>query len=279
MTYKTILLHVANDVSHIARIEAATDLASRFKAHVVALYIANPVSMPAAIEGRGASQAFITEATAIAHEKADAIKRACAARLDAAKVSWEWKVAEGDHLDLLAAQSPYADLAIVSHSKAELIEDRIVFHVPEHLPLVVGCPVIVLPAEGFERPIGRHVMIAWRPCTEASRAVTLALPLLKDAKQVTVFSVLAEPQSEGQSKPPAELLAAYLSGHGITARVITDASGTQYAGEAILAHAKEVQADAMVMGAYGHSRLREMVLGGVTRHVLMNAKVPMLLAH
>jgi len=275
MTYRTILLHLANDASHVARIEAATDLGARFQAHVVALYIATPVSMPAEIEGRGASAAFIAEATAIAHEKTEEIRQKCAERLDGAKLSWEWKVAEGDHLDLLAEQAPYADLAIVSHSKAELVEDRIVFHVPEHLPLVVGCPVVVLPAEGFERPVGRHVMIAWKPCTEAARAVNLALPLLHDAGQVTVLSVLAEPQTE----PPGDRLAAHLTRHGIKARVLTDASGAQYVGEAVLARSREIGADAIVMGAYGHSRLREMVLGGVTRHVLMNAKVPMLLAH
>ena len=275
MTYRTILLHLANDAGHMARIEAAADLAQRFKAHVVALYVATPVSMPAAIEGRGASAAFIAEATAIAHEKAEEIKQKCAARLDGAKLPWEWRAAEGDHLDLLAEQGPYADLAIVSHSKTELIEDRIVFHVPEHLPLVVGCPVIVLPAEGFGHPVGRHVMIAWKPSTEAARAVTLALPLLHNAEEVTVFSVAAERQDE----PPADRLAAFLLRHGITAKAVTDVSGTQYTGEAILAQAKKIGADAMVMGAYGHSRLREMVLGGVTRHVLMNAKIPMLLAH
>ena len=275
MTYRTILLHLANDASYKARIAAATDLAGRFKAHVVALYVATPVSMPAAIEGRGASATFIAEATAIAHEKAETIRGECAAACDGANISWEWRVAEGDHLDLLAAQAPYADLAIVSHSKTELIEDRVVFHVPEHLPLVVGCPVVVLPTEGFGRPVGRHVMIAWKPCTEAARAVNLALPLLHDAEKVTAFSVATEEQDKG----PAESLAAFLKRHGIEATVVADSSGTQYIGEAILARANEIGADAMVMGAYGHSRLREMVLGGVTRHVLLNAKIPMLLAH
>jgi nucleotide-binding universal stress UspA family protein len=275
MTYRTILLHLACDAGHMARIDAAADLAGRFKAHVTALFIASPVSMPAEIEGRAASAAFIEEATAIARERGDKVREACAKRFGELGVTFEWKEAEGDHLDLLAAEAPYADLAIVSHSKVELIEDRVVFHVPEHLPLVVGCPVVVMPAEGARQPVGRHVLVAWKPTTEAARAVNLALPLLHDADEVTIFSVLAEPEAE----PPGARLAAHLARHGIAPRVVTDASGTQYAGEAILAKAREVDADAIVMGAYGHSRLREMVLGGVTRHVLMNAKVPMLLAH
>lgn len=275
MSYKTILLHLANDASHMARIEAAVDLAERFRAHVRALYIANPVSMPAEIEGRGASQVFIEEATERARATAETVKVELKARMDAKKLSFEWWSAEGDHLDLLAEHALYVDLAIVSHSRAELIEDRIVFHVPEHLPLVVGCPVVILPAEGFRAAIGRHVMIAWKPCIEAARAVNLALPLLKQAEKTTILSILAEPQTPS----PAAQLGVMLGRHGIKPAIITDTSGAQYPGEAILVHARDMQADALVMGAYGHSRLREMVLGGVTRHVLMNAKIPMLLAH
>lgn len=275
MSYKTILLHLANDASHMARIEAAVDLAERFRAHVMALYIANPVSMPAEIEGRGASQVFIEEATERARATAETVKAELKARMDAKKLSFEWWSAEGDHLDLLAEHALYVDLAIVSHSRAELIEDRIVFHVPEHLPLVVGCPVVILPAEGFRAAIGRHVMIAWKPCIEAARAVNLALPLLKQAEKTTILSILAEPQTPS----PAAQLGVMLGRHGIKPAIITDTSGAQYPGEAILVHVRDMQADALVMGAYGHSRLREMVLGGVTRHVLMNAKIPMLLAH
>lgn len=275
MRYKTILLHLADDASHMARLAAAVDLAARFEAHVTALYIASPVSMPAAIEGRGASQIFIEEATERAREKADAVRAELQARMEAKNLSFEWHAADGDHLDLLAEYALYADLAIVSHSRAELIEDRIVFHVPEHLPLVVACPVIVLPAEGFETAIGRHVMVAWKPCVEAARAVDLALPFMKSAEKTTLLSILGEPHTPS----PAAQLAVALGRHGIQPAVVSDTSGARYAGEAILAHARSTGADMLVMGAYGHSRLREMVLGGVTRHVLMNAKIPMLLAH
>ena len=275
MSYKTILLHLADDASHAARIDAAVNLAERFQAHVRALYIATPVSMPAEIEGRGASRIFIEDATGRAREKAKIVEAELAARMAAKSLSFEWRIAEGDHLDLLAEAAIYADLAIVSHSRAELIEDRIVFHVPEHLPLVAACPVVILPANGFPAAFARHVMIAWKPCLEAARAVNLSLPLLKQAKKITVLSIVAEPLDE----PPCAELGKMLRRHGIDAATVTDALGTRYAGEAILEHAKNTQADTLVMGAYGHSRLREMVLGGVTRNVLMNAKIPLLLAH
>ena len=275
MSYKTILLHLADDASHAARIDAAVDLAGRFQAHVTALYIATPVSMPAEIEGRGASRVFIEQATERAREKAKIIAAKLTARMGAKNLSFEWRNAEGDHLDLLAEAAIYADLTIVSHSRAELIEDRVVFHVPEHLPLVAACPVVILPADGFPATFAHHVLIAWKPCIEAARAVNLSLPLLKQAEKITILSIVPEPQDD----PPCAKLGKMLRRHGIEAAIVADELGTRYAGEAILEHARNMRADALVMGAYGHSRLREMVLGGVTRNVLMNAKIPLLLAH
>lgn len=275
MTYKTILLHMANDVGHKARLKTAVDLAGRFDAHVLALYVANPVSMPAAIEGRGASYAFMSEATAIAHEKADAIRKECAGLCDESKLSWEWKVVEGDHLEMLAAEAPYADLAIVSHSKVEVIEDRIVFHVPENLPLVVGCPVIVLPAAGFDRPVGRHVMIAWQPCAPAARAVYLALPFLQEAEAVTVCSAV----NEDAKAEDAERLVKKLTRHGVEAKAIAVEASRSQAGKTLLEQAKKAGADLLVMGAYGHSRVREVVLGGVSHYVSGHAAIPLLISH
>lgn len=275
MTYKTILLHLANDVGHGARITAAADLAARFHAHVVALYVANPVSMPAAIEGRGASYAFMAEAILIAHEKAEGIKNEWAQRCDKDKLSWEWKIAEGDHLDVLAKEAPYADLAIVSHSKTETLEDRVVFQIPENLPLVVGCPVLILPTAGFSGSIGRRIMVAWQPCVPAYRAVRLGMPFLATAEDVAICSVV----NEDVEAADCERLVAQLGRHDIKARPVLVPKAPGGVGEAILDEAKKAGADTIVMGAYGHSRVREIVLGGITRHVLTNATVPMLVAH
>ena len=275
MTYKSILLHMANDVGNKARLKAAADLAARFQAHVLALYVATPVSMPAAIEGRGASYAFMAEATLIAHEKAEAIEAECADECKARKLSCEWKVVEGDHLDLLAEEAPYADLAIVSHSKTEVLEDRLVFHVPENLPLVVGCPVIVLPEAGFDRPIGRHVMVAWQPCAAAARAIYLSLPFLTSAEAVTICSVI----NEDVAAEDPDRLAAQLARHGVKARTVVTNAERRHVGKEILEQAQKSGADALVMGAYGRSRVREMVLGGVTRYVSEEAKIPLIVSH
>jgi nucleotide-binding universal stress UspA family protein len=276
MAYKTILVHLAYDEGHMSRLRLALSLASRFEAHLVALYIANPISMPAAIAGRGASLGYIAEATEVAREKAESVKEEISALCKRQNLSWEWRMMEGDHLDILAEHAHLADLAIVSHSRAEMVEDRVMFHVPENLPLVVGCPVMILPESGdaVPRP-GNDIMVAWKGTREALRAVRDALPFLEQAKKVRLLSTCPPEHAE----PPGEKAAAFLARHGIEAEVYTDIDGGHNVGEVILAHARDMKVDLIVMGGYGHSRLREMVLGGVTRHVLDHAQVPVLMSH
>jgi nucleotide-binding universal stress UspA family protein len=275
MAYKTILVHLANDKGHSARLRLGIDLASRFDAHLVALYIATPVSMPAAITGRGASLGYIAEATAVAREQAAGVAEEIRTACERERLSWEWRIEEGDHLDLLTRYAHYADLAIVSHSRAELIEDRVMFHVPEHLPLVVGCPVIILPDKEDFAPPGKNVFIAWKATREALHTVRAAVPILARAETVTVLSV-SPPEAPVR---PDEMAAAFLARHGIKAQAYADIGGEHHVGEAILAHARDMHVDLIVMGGYGHSRLREIVLGGVTRHVLDHMWVPVLMCH
>ena len=275
MTYKTILVHLADDKGHMTRLRLACDLASRFDAHLVALYITSPISMPGEIAGRGASLAYIAEASDVAREKAVAVKKEVIAHCEHENLSWEWQIEEGEHLETLGAYGHYADLAIVTHSRAELVENRVMFHVPEHLPLVVGCPVIILPErQDFAAP-GKNVMIAWKASREVLHTVHGALPILKRAERVTVLSV-SPPEDDGAT---AEKAAAFLARHGVKVEAYTDINGRHRVGEVILAHAREMAVDLIVMGGYGHSRLREVILGGVTRYVLENMQVPVLMGH
>jgi len=251
------------------------ELAARNDAHLVALYIVTPISMPAEITGRGASVAYIAEATDIAREKAGAIREEIVAECERRNLSWEWQMEEGDHLDILAKYAHYADLTVVSHSRSEMIENRVMFHVPEHLPLTVGCPVLILPEAGDFTALRRNILIAWKASRECLQTVRASLPMLARADNVTVLSVC---EAE-ETPPPDERAAAFLARHGIKAEAFTDIDGNRHVGEVILAHARDLQADLIVMGGYGHSRLREMVLGGVTRDVLNQTPVPVLMCH
>jgi nucleotide-binding universal stress UspA family protein len=123
--------------------------------------------------------------------------------------------------------------------------------------------------------IGENILVAWNCSTEQARATAFAMPLLLRAKQVTVLTV------EGATVPgpTGEQIARYLQLNGVPASALTRRAQGQSAGEVILAHAASLGCDLIVKGAYTQSRLRQMIFGGTTRHILANAQLPVLTAH
>jgi len=139
-----------------------------------------------------------------------------------------------------------------------------------------GKPVLAIPFIGAERPIGKSVLIAWDGGREAARAVADAMPMIRRAESVSVVSVNMhnDPQH-----PPASRLAEHLQRHDINATAETFDIDELSAGDFLLNRASDMGHDLIVMGAYAHSRLRQMVLGGVTRHMMQHMTVPVLMAH
>ena len=137
-----------------------------------------------------------------------------------------------------------------------------------------GRPVILSPPTPPES-MAKHILIGWNRTIQANHAVTAAMPFLERAAGATIFSI-----ATGAKQGPApDELAAGLKWHGVTAEIREIEPDYRSVGEALLAEAEAAAADLLVMGAYSHSRLRELVLGGVTRYVLENAAIPVLMAH
>lgn len=274
MPIKTILLHMSNDDRHAQRLEVAVGLAKRFSAFVEVLFVATPVSMPAAVTGRAASYGYIAEATAIAHEKAERIEHEVRQALK--DCSYSWTIEEGDHVELLAARAAYADLAIVTQSHGDDLDDRVMLHLPDRLPLVSPCPSLVLPyAVPAPAVIGRHVVVAWKNTREAGRAVRNALPFLKAAEKVTVLTV----DPPGHSLDRGRDLMIWLERHGVRSGHQSNIFQGGDVGDVVIACNRDLGGDLLVMGSYGHSRLRELVLGGTTRTILSDLEVPVLMSH
>jgi len=148
---------------------------------------------------------------------------------------------------------------------------------PEELALGVGRPVLVVPRYGTFETVGQRVLIAWNGSREATRAVNDAIPILKMATKVTVLSV--DPEGEPDRRLPGADLALHLARHGIAAEAESTQALDIGVGDVLLSRAADLGADLIVMGAYGHSRLREMMLGGATRHLLQHMTVPVLMSH
>jgi nucleotide-binding universal stress UspA family protein len=137
-----------------------------------------------------------------------------------------------------------------------------------------GRPVLIAPASA-PQVIGENVLVAWNGSTEQTRTTAFAMPLLREAGQVTVLSV----EGGMTPGPTGEEVAHYLRLNGVAATAVTTAPGTRTTGETILDHAKAHGCDLLVKGAYTQSRLRQMVFGGATRHILASATLPVLMAH
>ena len=137
-----------------------------------------------------------------------------------------------------------------------------------------GRPVLIAPPSA-PRSLATNILIAWNRSTEQARATAFAMPLLKRAERVTILTV----ESATVAGPSGEDLARSLAAHGIVAATITLASSKANAGDTILKKAAELGCDLIVKGAYTQSRLRQMIFGGTTRHILTKADLPVLMAH
>jgi len=277
MPIKNILLHMANDDRHVQRLDIAINLAHKYNGHVHICYFTQPESMPAAVTGRGASYAYLQEATAIAHEKAALLREEVAGKCS--NLSWSFETLEEDHVDAMARRSFLADLAIVGQSNHGARSDRVSLHLPDRLTLVATCPTLVVPYNPVIRFEGKHLCIAWKHKREASRALRDSLGLMRDAEQVSIV-MLYRQKNRLNAEADGEQVKRFLSNHGINAIVhLTEAHKTRGNGTPLIEKATEIGADGIIMGAYSHSRLREQILGGMTYYMLHNSNVPLLMSH
>jgi nucleotide-binding universal stress UspA family protein len=275
MSLKTILVHLATDEHHRVRLDVGLRLAKAHQAHVVALFVTHPVGMPAAIAGRGASAAYLAEAQSIAREKAGELQAEFEQACSEQGISYTWRVEDCDHLEALSYHAHVADVTIVSQPPAsENIEDWFRMRVAEEFTMISGSPVLVLPQLSEVPEFGRHIMIAWHGNKETVRAVRDGIGFLTAADKVSVVSIGDTPEDKvGEIEVVEHLLR-----HGVAAVPINvPAEGS--IGEQLLAINESLGCDMIVMGAYGRSRMFEVITGGATRHVIQHAQVPVLMSH
>jgi nucleotide-binding universal stress UspA family protein len=194
-------------------------------------------------------------------------------------VSCEWlpRVAD-DGSEALAAAGRCADLIVVGQSRAEQGEKDLSQQRVARIVLTAGRPTLMVPKGAMPATIGAHIVVAWSGTRESARAVADALPLLARAKAVTVLAG-ADSSGVAHGFSSAKASLAYLKRHRIKAQLIDLGRHRFDVGEKILRHCAGCGADLLVMGAYGHSRSRELALGGVTQTVLESMALPVLMSH
>jgi nucleotide-binding universal stress UspA family protein len=192
--------------------------------------------------------------------------------------SFEHRIGDGDPGTALATQAMYADLVIVSQRDPSGTHETSDAAVPEYVAMNAPCPVMVLPWNGRDAPAFERVLVAWNASPEAARAVRQALPLLQQAKRVEVAIVQREESGHAQASDAGPDIAQFLGRHGVNVHVRRQPAAGDVA-EALLSLAADGGADLLVLGCYGRSRFRELMLGGVSRTILRSQTLPVLMAH
>lgn len=291
MALKNILVPLTGLKSDQVALEAALDLAKQHASHVTGLYVRIPMSDAVPIVGDGATAVMYGDLVTAFEQQAKQLEAASRtmfetavkahgvaavakpAEADLSRASAALSIESGHELPTLVRACALADLVVVAahtdpnEQPMELTENL------ESALLEGGRPVLVVPKIPAG-PLGRKVCIAWNRSTEGARAVSGALPILAKA-DVTVLTA-----ATAKTDPKlGEGLVGFLGWHGITAvRRRVDVTDKEV-GRALLEEAASLGADILVMGAYTHSRLRQLFLGGVTKTVLTEAKIPVLMAH
>ncbi len=280
MALKDLLVHVDDSKSCAARIEAAINLALAHDAHLAAVYMMVEPS-PASYVRAYLPPEVVENVERQAQELADAALGRFTTAAERNGISFETRIDRSTETDVgeaLCVHARYADLAILGQvDPAE--EPPTGRHLPEQVALGSGRPVLVIPYIGAPTTFGERVVVAWDARREAARAVNDALPLLERAKSVLVVTVNPRPEPSGHGEEPGADIAAHLARHGIEVEVQRLEARDIDVANTLLSHVASEGADMLVMGAYGHSRLRELVLGGVTRTILADMTVPVFMSH
>lgn len=277
MAFKTILVHVDESASAAARIQLAAQLALQEEAHLI--------GVASTLASRFAYQMDYEYCLPVMPEEAETLAaRAGQALRDFERIaagegvtSYETRLADGGPEDALLLHSRYADLVVVSQAASPDAVPPPFARLPEDVMLHAVRPVLIVPRDGRFGSMGRRPLVAWDGGMEATRALTLALPLLRRAEKAVV-AVVNPARGGAHGEQPGADIALYLARHGVKAEVREEwcAGGVD---EALLSLAGETGSDLLVMGGYGHARLREMILGGTTRAVLDTMNLPVLMAH
>lgn len=278
MGYRSIAVHISRSDRAQERIQLAATIAKKFDSHLIGVAATGLATLGG--QWSGAESGFYY---------ADIQRRQREHCVEAARIfeemvrrsgveRYEHRIADDEDSNAMALTARYADLVVIGQDNAAdpTIGTRPNFS--EEVIVHAGRPVLLVPYAGHFDSVGSDVLVAWDASREAARALTDALPLLKDAQLVRVVIVGGHPSLDGHGDEPGADVALFLARHGVTVEVVRAAASTDIAG-VLLTRAADFGSDLIVMGGYGHSRFREMLLGGVTRAMLEAMTVPVLMSH
>ncbi len=277
MSYKDLLVHVDDSPGSSARLELAASLARRFDAHLAGLAVDPGIVMPIMADA-AVSPELLETLEADRAARMEAAESAFRSAMQAAGLQAEWRTESGETVSRIALHARHSDIVVVGQESTEG-GLGVVGGLADALVMTCGRPVLIVPYIGVPETLATRVMIAWDGGREAVRAINDALPLLAGAEIVEVVSVNPEERSADHGQIPGADMCLHLARHGVKAQAQHVAASDVDVGNMLLSRVADVGADLLVMGAYGHSRWREIVLGGATQQVLSEMTVPVVMSH
>lgn len=278
MAYKTILVHVDDSRQAPERIRIAARLAKMHDAHLIGA-AATGISRYA-FQGGTTLPPDPNLALHLEHLRQRAQHALDLAELLARQegaLSFEKRLLEDDASGGLGGLVGYCDLVVIGQVDPTEAASTVLSDFPEYIVFTGGRPALITPYSGAFPRIGKRILIAWDGGRSATRAVTDALPLLRQADLVQV-AIFNQDGTAAQELPIGSDIALYLARHGIKTELLPSRPSGDI-GDSLLTLAADLGSDLIVMGGYGHSRFREILLGGVTRTILASMTVPVLMSH
>jgi nucleotide-binding universal stress UspA family protein len=279
MSYKTILVHADQSPHAAQRIRIAAEIALTNNAHLIGAAMSGISRFSYQDNMLGTIGPIVSAHIDLLNARAqNALAEFEAIVSQIGVASYEPRLLEDEPEAGLALQSRYCDLVVVGQTDPDELSPNIVSDLPEYVMLNGVRPVLIVPYAGQFTSVGKNALIAWDGSMEATRAITNAIPMLQRATNVTVAVFNPVPGSAAHGAQPGADIALYLVRHGIKIDVLEQHTEIDI-GNALLSLAADLNTNLIVMGGYGHTRLREVMLGGVTRTLLKTMTAPVLMAH
>ncbi|MDB5393461.1 MAG: uspA [Rhodospirillales bacterium] len=277
MTFKHVLVHVEPGPASEARLKYAIALARNFGSTLTGLTVTLPATeIPAAMAGD--AQLF-NAAVEAAKESAIFAKRQFEKMIAECGLSTDWRNGEGNPVQVVSAEAGRADLLILGGQIRRDLDGGMYRLAPDDVLMTCGRPTIVLPEKIVSDFEAKRVLLAWKNTPEAARAAHDSLPILIQAEEVVLIEIVSTDAWNGHYTISIEDMADHIRAHGAKVAIARLQGKGSDAGDLLLNFASKNRSDFVVAGAYGHSRVREWALGGVTASLLQRAHIPCLFSH
>jgi nucleotide-binding universal stress UspA family protein len=277
MSWKEIVVHAKRDRGEPPYLESAVRLARRFHARVTGVFSLPDLALMRGALERISDEAAVRAYVREAYESAELFESRFRQYMSESAVQCDWRTGEGDPAQVLTLAGRTADLVIVEQRDPN--SDEPAWDIPEAIALSSGTPTLVVPHNRPSGELGKRILIAWNGSREAARAVGAAMPLIDAADSIVLLAGSSKERFATVTRRPQMSVRRRLEAHCARVEVIGFDPPSGEEGAQIIAAAQAHGCDVIVMGAYGHSRMRETLLGGATRDVLPLMQTPILFAH